>query len=68
MQEAFADVSDNTRKALLPIISQQMMLDILKVTLSGPPPSPEQWEGLRRLVFGASGSGANETEKNGAAR
>lgn len=68
MQEAFADVSDNTRKALLPIITQQMMLDILKVTLSGPPPSPEQWEGLRRLVFGASGSSDNETKKNGAAR
>lgn len=53
LQEAFADVPDRTRKALLPIISEDMILQILKITLRGAPPTPEQWEGLRKLVFGS---------------
>lgn len=53
LQEAFATLPDRTRKALLPVISEQMLLDILKITLRGNRPTQEQWEGLQRLVFGA---------------
>lgn len=53
LQEAFATLPDRTRKALLPVISEQMLLDILKITLRGNRPTEEQWEGLQRLVFGA---------------
>lgn len=53
LQEAFATLPDRTRKALLPVISEQMLLDILKITLRGNRPTQEQWEGLQRLVFGS---------------
>lgn len=53
LQEAFATLPDRTRKALLPVISEQMLLDILKITLRGNRPTQEQWEGLQKLVFGA---------------
>ncbi|MDM7940497.1 MAG: helix-turn-helix transcriptional regulator [Methanothrix sp.] len=52
LQEAFATLPDHTRKALLPVISEQMLLDILKITLRGNRPTQEQWEGLQKLVFG----------------
>lgn len=52
LQVALSEVSDKTRKVLLPLISEQMILEILKISLRGAPPTPEQWEGLRKLVFG----------------
>jgi transcriptional regulator with XRE-family HTH domain len=52
MQEAFAGIPDRGKRALLPIISEQLVLEILKISLRGSRPTEEQWEGLRNLVFG----------------
>jgi transcriptional regulator with XRE-family HTH domain len=52
LQEAFAGIPERGKRALLPVISEQLVLEILKVSLRGSRPTEEQWEGLRRLVFG----------------
>jgi transcriptional regulator with XRE-family HTH domain len=54
MQEAFADVPGRIRKVLLPAISEETILQVLKISLRGNRPTEEQWEGLQRLVFGAA--------------
>jgi transcriptional regulator with XRE-family HTH domain len=52
LQEAFAGIPERGKRTLLPVISEQLVLEILKVSLRGSRPTEEQWEGLRRLVFG----------------
>jgi transcriptional regulator with XRE-family HTH domain len=54
LQEAFAGIPERGKRTLLPVISEQLVLEILKVSLRGSRPTEEQWEGLRNLVFGVA--------------